>query len=327
MQQNKQELSFLKAILHKTDIKLITDSLFDNTFFLLTEPIFERGKTEDYWRFWRLDAGIPMAKLLLQTPLKESAFAYLIYQVRNNTGAYDVSNKIGDFLRDINGNDYLSRCMMLYVAFEYLVINQIKFSKDGYFRNIDEWSGMINLLVNLSWRHFVEDRRYPLIGLDVIFAIGVCYGLPLVEDGNSFKLLFVNINQNSILSPVLNSHQRRIVKEHMSHLRDLSGKHYNLRQIVKKYGELMTEINIAISPEDKAKDIQVKTTNAIKKVTKKRPSIITESVSLDSNRFDRGVLFTVKRDDKRLQELHIDNFDKERSKLFRTKYPPVSIKT
>lgn len=314
LDKDKQEISFLKAILHEPKIVSTRFPLFENALLLLSQARFEINRSEDHWRFWRLDAGIPIAKLLLKTTLKDSAFAYLIYQVRENFGAYDVSNKVGDFLKEVDASDYWSRCVMLYIAFEYLVINQNKFSKGGYFRNIDEWSGMINRLVNLSWRHFEEGKGYPLIGLDVIFAIGVCYGLPLLEAGNSFKLLYVNINQNSVSSPDLNLSQRRIVKEHMSQLRDLSGKQYSLQQIIKKYDALLKEIYGSIDPKDKPKELEAKANNAIIKVTKKKPSIMMQSFIFDS-KFERDRLFTVKMDDKRLQELHIDTSDKDRKKL------------
>jgi hypothetical protein len=229
LNEEGHDVTFLQAAL-QNDVEYHPLGLIVDALTLQKEVIFEIGQGENHWRFWRLDAGIPIARYFLPTPLKSCAFAYLIYQIRNNMYAYDVANKIGNLLYTSDCTDSLQRCMVLYLAFEYLIFNQ--HGTKSYFRPIDDWTGLISKLVNLAWQHFIADNRYPLIGLDVIFALGVCYGLPLIENGDQFKLVFVNITQCILQSPKLNSHQRHIVKEHFNHLRKLCGKSYELKQLI-----------------------------------------------------------------------------------------------
>lgn len=275
--EQKENPRFLVAIFGCNTNKLQSGRLIANSLSLINKNIFEKNRPEGegYLRFWRLDAGIPIAEFFLTIPVKSYGMAYLIYQIRNNICAYGVANKIINYLDEAIINSSLERYIVLYLSFEFLVLNQKIYSENAYFEEIDSRPGLVAKLVDLAWKHFIEDRRYPLIGLDIIFALGTCYGLPLVQDGDKFKLLLINTTQGVIESPDCNIHQQQVIKKYFLCLRNIVGANFSLGKIIKpaqqERDSLITEsvaLNKAVS--SKSTTLFFASENPVEKSDQKR---------------------------------------------------------
>jgi len=242
--------TWLGDVLAKDAIKELNEKsrMFSVTKRLLNASIFELGNNENYFRFWRLDAGIPIATLFFSENVSVIGFSYLIFQIRNNLSAYDVASKISSLIGALSCNDSKTRCMKLYLMLEYLIIHQRKPGK--YFQSIDKYSGLIEKMLAVAWEHFEQDRRYPLIGLDVIFSLGVCFGLPLIQVNNKFKLLFPSITRKVHFSPEFSLIQQNIIKKHFEKMQHMCGKSFVLNELIKNLDResLATEsINLFIA--------------------------------------------------------------------------------
>ena len=245
----EDELKFLQLILQDSKVNCEKSPVLCTAMWLLSKNVFEREFGENYYRFWRLDAGIPVAKFFLETPLKVHGLAYLIYQIRNNIYKYDVAKKISSYINHVarsSNVDGIQRCMVLYCTFEYLVVSQNQFEKHKYFEPLDSWPELINNLVKLAWEHFERDQYYPLIGLDVIFAIGVYYGLPLIHDSSQFKLLLVHNRQEEISSHKIDKAQKDIIEKYFKELRKLCAPSFRLNRIRDKERGSLTTHNIKL---------------------------------------------------------------------------------
>ena len=233
---NKLDSSFLQQLLYPDETTLGRQLLIDVREILACDR-HETPRGQNYHRFWRLDAGIPMAYHMMtcnrpDLSLRVHGFAYLIFQIRENLQEYDVSLKLLNYINDATCVDAWHRCMLLYLALEYLIQNQGRPSNRGYFKRIDYSSGIVKKLVDLAWLHFTEDKRYPLIGLEVLFALGVCYGLPLLKEDRQFHLLFPNITLHKLSSPELNSQQLRRASDYLRELQGLVEQKYHLSRLL-----------------------------------------------------------------------------------------------
>ena len=216
--------------------------LFIDTNRLLTACSFEGNNNENYYRFWRLDAGIPIAILFLSDKgFCAAGFSYLIFQIRNNLSAYDVVSKVSSLIAEHPSQDSKDRCVKLYLALEYLIVHQHNVA--GYFKSIDTNPGLVSAILDVAWEHFKKDKRYPLIGLDVIFALSVCFGLPLVQVNNKFKLLFPSITRYVSFSPEFTLEEQVTIKDHFEALQHICGKSFNLNKLNENFhrNSLMVE--------------------------------------------------------------------------------------